>query len=381
MHLLCVREREIQAFVPQDYWSVWVTYEEGFKAFYRSSPKPQHKSAKDSGDKKAEKESERVTSQERADELVAIAQIHPHQVLQIEGKQASQSPPPPFVTSTLQQAAGSKLHFSPEQTMKVAQSLYEKGHITYMRTDSVILSAPFCKSVRQYLQQHDPTNVPRKTTRHRAVKGSQEAHEAIRPTEVNHLPQQLQRALSSDEARLYELIWNRAVASQCAPAQLRKTRIVTQSGEAYWEARGQVLEFAGYTRYWNNISADSVLPAVTQGQALRRSQAQADQKQTQPPPRYSEPKLVKLMEQKGIGRPSTYAPTIKTLRQREYVSLLQGKLQPTALGLELDGALEKLLPDLIQPEFTAQMETALDAMALWAGLRPSQLGNKNGNPI
>ncbi|MEB3211844.1 MAG: type I DNA topoisomerase [Leptolyngbyaceae bacterium] len=363
LHLLCMREREIQAFVPQDYWSVWVMYGEGFKAFYRSSPKPQRKSSKDSEDKRADKESEQVTSQERADELVAIARSHPHQVLQIEGKQTTQSPPPPFVTSTLQQAAGSKLHFSPEQTMKVAQALYEKGHITYMRTDSVVLSAPFCESVRQYLQQHDPTNVPRKTTRHRTVKGAQEAHEAIRPTDVNHLPSHLQRELSSDEARLYELIWNRAVASQCAPARLRKTRIVTQSGDAYWEARGQVLEFAGYTRYWNNISADSVLPAMTQGQALQLEQAQAEQKQTQPPPRYSEPKLVKLMEQKGIGRPSTYAPTIKTLRQREYVGLLQGKLQPTALGLELDGALEKLLPDLIQPEFTAQMETALDAIA------------------
>lgn len=363
LHLLCVREREIQAFVPQDYWSVWVIYGEGFKAFYRSSPKPQRKSTKNAEDQSAESESDRVRSQDRADELVAIAQTHSHKVLHIEGKQTTQSPPPPFITSTLQQAAGSKLHFSPEQTMKVAQALYEKGHITYMRTDSVILSAPFCESVRQYLQQHDPTNVPRKTTQHRTIKGSQEAHEAIRPTDVNHLPQQLQRELSSDQAQLYELIWNRAVASQCAPARLRKTRIVTQSGEAYWEARGQVLDFAGYTCYWNNISADSVLPAITQGQALQLEQAQADQKQTQPPPRYSEPKLVKLMEQKGIGRPSTYAPTIKTLRQREYVGLLQGKLQPTALGLELDGALEKLLPDLIQPEFTAQMETALDAIA------------------
>lgn len=365
LHLLCVREREIQAFVPQDYWSVWVSYREGFKAFYRSSPKSKQISA--TGEEKgAEKESERVTSQERANELVAIAQSHPHQVIQIEGKQTTQSPPPPFVTSTLQQAAGSKLHFSPEQTMKVAQALYEKGHITYMRTDSVVLSAPFCDSVRQYLQQHDPSNLPRKATQHRAIKGSQEAHEAIRPTDVNHLPQHLQSQLSGDEARLYDLVWNRAVASQCAPARLRKTRIVTQSGEAYWEARGQVLEFAGYTRYWNNISADSVLPALTQGQPLTLEKAQADPKQTQPPPRYSEPNLVKLMEQKGIGRPSTYAPTIKTLRQREYVDLLQGKLKPTLLGLDLDAALEKLLPDLIQPEFTARMETALDAIATGA---------------
>ncbi|MBD0269364.1 MAG: type I DNA topoisomerase [Cyanobacteria bacterium Co-bin8] len=364
LHLLCKRERDIQAFVPQDYWSVWVDYREGFKAFYRSSPKPQRQAAKDIAQEQGtEKESERVTSQARADALVAIAQSHPHRVIEIEGKQTKQSPPAPFVTSTLQQSAGSKLHFSPEQTMKVAQSLYEKGHITYMRTDSVILSAPFCESVRQYLQQHDPTNLPRKTTQHRAIKGSQEAHEAIRPTDVNHLPQQLQRELPADEARLYELIWNRAVASQCAPAQLRKTRIVTQSGEAYWEARGQVLEFAGYTRYWNNISSDSVLPALTVGQTLELQKAQADQKQTQPPPRYSEPALVKLMEQKGIGRPSTYAPTIKTLRQREYVELLQGKLKPTPLGLDLDSALETLLPDLIQPEFTAQMEAALDAIA------------------
>ncbi len=363
LHLVCRREREIQGFVSQDYWSVWVTYREGFKAFYRSSPKPPRKTARGSEDNSTEQESERITSQERADELVEMARSHGHQVLNIEGKQTTQSPPPPFVTSTLQQAAGAKLHFSPEQTMKLAQSLYEKGHITYMRTDSVVLSAPFCESVRQYLQQHDPPNVPRKTTRHRAVKGSQEAHEAIRPTDVNHRPHQLQQDLSSDAARLYELIWNRAVASQCAPARLRKTRIVTQSGEAYWEARGQVLEFPGYTRYWNNLRADSVLPAVTQGQTLQLDQAQADQKQTQPPPRYSEPKLVKLMEQKGIGRPSTYAPTIKTLRQRDYVELHQGKLKPTPLGLELDTALEKLLPDLIQPEFTAQMETALDAIA------------------
>jgi len=363
LHLLCRREREIQVFVSQDYWSVWVTYGEGLKAFYRSSPKSPRRVAKSSEDSGSERESERITSQARADELVAIARAQPHHLLQAEGKQTTQSPPPPFVTSTLQQAAGSKLRFSPEQTMKVAQSLYEKGRITYMRTDSVALSVAFCESVRQYLQQQDPTNVPLKATRHRAIKGSQDAHEAIRPTDVNHLPQSIQAELSAAEAKIYALIWSRTVASQCAPARLRKTCLVTQSGQAYWEARGQVLEFAGYARYWNNLSPDAVLPSLIQGQQLRLTHAQADQKHTQPPPRYSEPKLVKLMEQKGIGRPSTYAPTIKTLRQRDYVELTKGKLQPTALGLELDGALKQLLPDLIQPEFTAQMEAALDAIA------------------
>ena len=247
--------------------------------------------------------------------------------------------------------------------MKVAQSLYEAGHITYMRTDSVVLSAPFCTEVKDYLTQNDPTNVPKKAAKHRAVKGAQAAHEALRPTKVTATPAQLGPTLSSDAEKLYGLIWNRAVASQCCSARLRKTRIVTQAGETYWEARGQVVEFAGYTRYWNNLSADSQLPTLRQNQAVTLKQAQAEKKLTQPPPRYSEPKLVQLMEKKGIGRPSTYAPTIKTLRSRTYVHLLKGKLQPTPLGLALDSALEMLLPDLIEPTFTAKMEADLDAIA------------------
>jgi DNA topoisomerase-1 len=369
LHLLCVREKEIQTFKPQDYWSVWVEYEAGFKAFYRakrtatsgSKPPAGAEPGDDASTGKDSPESDRVTSQAEADRLVTIARTYAHQVVTIEGKITHQSPPPAFITSTLQQAAGAKLRFSPDKTMKVAQSLYEAGHITYMRTDSVMLAELFCAAVRQYLEQHDLTNVPSKTTRHRAVKGAQEAHEAIRPTDVLRSPTHLQA--SADETKLYELIWHRAVASQCCPARLQKTRMVTQSGSIYWEAKGQVVEFPGYTRYWNNLSADTQLPPLQQGQSLILKQAAAEPKQTQPPPRYTEPKLVQLMERKGIGRPSTYAPTIKTLKEREYVQVEKGKLQPTALGMELDGALEKLLPELIQPEFTAQMESALDTIA------------------
>ncbi|MEM9908120.1 MAG: type I DNA topoisomerase, partial [Cyanobacteria bacterium P01_D01_bin.44] len=367
LHLLCLREREIQTFTPQDYWSVWVTYQEGFKAFYRRRPTARRRNADTAKDdtvpQKNTPESDRITTQAEADRLVEMARANPHQVVTVEGNVKHQSPPPPFITSTLQQSAGSKLRFNPDKTMKVAQSLYEAGYITYMRTDSVVLSAPFRAAVRDYLSQHDPTNVPKKTTQHRAVKGAQTAHEAIRPTDVNLTPQQLEGSISSDAAQLYALIWNRAVASQCCPARLRKTRIVTQSGDAFWETRGQVVEFAGYTRYWNNLSADSQLPTLQQGQPLQLKQAQADPKQTQPPPRYTEPKLVQLMERQGIGRPSTYAPTIKTLRDRTYVQLVKSKLQPTELGLALDAALGNLLPDLIQPAFTAQMEAELDAIA------------------
>lgn len=368
LHLLCVREQEIQAFQPQDYWSVWVQYGEGFKAFYRAKLQPGVTQTGDTTDDAAEsresqekqsQESDRVTCQAEADRLVAIARANPHHVVAIEGKTTYQSPPPPFITSSLQQAAGAKLRFSPDKTMKVAQALYEAGFITYMRTDSVTLADPFCAAVRHYLEQHDPTNVPSRTTQHRAVRGAQEAHEAIRPTDVNRSPTQM----SGDEAKLYELIWNRAVASQCCPARLRKTRVVTRSAAVHWEAKGQVIEFPGYTRYWNNLSADAQLPTLQQGQVLTLKHAAADKKQTQPPPRYTEPKLVQLMERKGIGRPSTYAPTIKTLKQRSYVQTEKGKLQPTALGMELDRALEKLLPELIQPEFTAQMEHSLDTIA------------------
>ncbi|MEO0826137.1 MAG: type I DNA topoisomerase [Cyanobacteria bacterium J06642_9] len=367
LHLLCLREREIQAFTPQDYWSVWVSYQAGFKAFYRRRPTASRRHSEatkdDAAAKKDAPESDRIITQAEADRLVAIARTNPHQVVTVEGKIKHQSPPPPFITSTLQQSAGAKLRFNPDKTMKVAQSLYEAGHITYMRTDSVVLSAPFRAAVRDYLSQHDPTNLPKQTAKHRSAKGAQAAHEAIRPTDVNRTPQELKGRLSADAAQLYDLIWNRAVASQCCPARLRKTRIVTQSGEAFWEARGQVVAFAGYTCYWHNLSAESQLPTLQQGQPLQLQQAQADQKQTQPPPRYTEPKLVQLMERQGIGRPSTYAPTIKTLRERTYIQLVKGKLQPTELGLALDAALEKLLPDLIQPAFTAQMEAELDAIA------------------
>lgn len=364
LHLICLREREILAFKPQDYWSVWVEYGEGFKAFYRSAGKPKAvhpKEPEDAPDDPKAPESDKVTTQAEADRIVAIARAEAHVVFSVEGKTAQQSPPPPFMTSTLQQAAGQKLKFSPDKTMKVAQSLYEAGHITYMRTDSVALAASFCKSVQDYLEKHDPDNRPKKVTSHRSSSNSQDAHEAIRPTEITQLPDRLN--LSNDDRKLYELIWNRTIASLCAPVQLQKTRVMTQAGETYWEARGQVVVFAGYTKYWNNLSTDHQLPSLQRGQTLKLKKAQADAKQTQPPPRYSEPKLVQLMERKGIGRPSTYAPTVKTLKEREYVTALKDKLQPTALGLELDAALEKLLPDLIQPEFTAKMEADLDRIA------------------
>ncbi|MCC5636145.1 type I DNA topoisomerase [Nostoc sp. CHAB 5844] len=371
LHLICQREREIDTFVPQDYWSVWVDYAEGFRAFYKGTansltdaPEPETETHDDAaGNNTQAPESKRVLSEAEAIRLVEEARQHPHQVMQVEGKTVYRQPPPPFTTSTLQQAAGSKLKLAPDKTMLLAQKLYEAGLITYMRTDSVMLSPEFCTSARQWLEEHDPQNVPQQVAKHRSAKTAQEAHEAIRPTDVFRPSAQLREELPADEFDLYVMIWKRAIASQCKSAQLRKTQIITQSGALLWQARGQVVEFYGYARYWNNLSKDSVLPVVQQGQALTLENANFEKKQTQPPPRYSEPKLVQLMERKGIGRPSTYAPTVATLKKRGYVHLTKGNLQPTDLGLEVDDFLQKALPDLLEAEFTAKMESALDAIA------------------
>jgi DNA topoisomerase-1 len=370
LHILCQREREIQNFKPQDYWLVSVTYAEGFKAYYfgenASSPTPQEEAEErdDAGEGEEKKiEATRVLSEAEADRLVTSARQYPHKVIRVEGKTISKSPPPPFTTSSLQQAAGSRLKWSPDKTMQVAQKLYEGGYITYMRTDSVHLDPQFCATVRQWLEEKDPQNVPTKTTTHRQSKTAQEAHEAIRPTDIRKASSELKQEIAAEEFELYLLIWLRTVASQCKPAQLVKSRIITQSGKVFWQAKGQVVAFLGYAKYWKDLSADSVLPQVSQGQPLTLTDAGHEKKQTQPPPRYTEAKLVQVMERRGIGRPSTFAPTVKTLKERGYAEVQKRQLQATTLGLEVDGFLQKTLPELLEAEFTAQMEDKLDAIA------------------
>lgn len=366
LHLVCQQEREIQAFVPEDYWSVFVDYAEGFRAYYHGSTQANdqdYTNIEDSGSEAKTEESTRVLSQAGADSLVAIAQNNSHQVTSIEGRVAPKKPPAPFTTSALQQAAGSRLKFSPEQTMQVAQKLYEAGLITYMRTDSVALSPDYCSVARRWLEQNDADNIPKKVAKQKVSKQAQEGHEAIRPTDIFKPSAELKQSLPDDQFKLYVLIWKRALASQCKPAQIRKTIVLSQSGDIQWKAKGNLVEFAGYSKYWKDIKADRELPALTEQQALTLAQANSEQKQTQPPPRYREPKLVEIMEKKGIGRPSTYDSTIKTIKTRGYVELIKGRLQPTSMGLEVDQFMGGALPELLEAEFTAQMESSLDAIA------------------
>jgi len=369
--LLVQRELQIRHFKPQTYFSLSVDYKEGFKAFYCAAPKSAATGegeavTGDSGEVQAAPESDRVLTQAEADQLVAIARQSPHQVLRMDQQQTAQKPPAPFTTSTLQQAAGSRFKLSPDQTMALAQTLYEQGLITYMRTDSVALATVFTATVQQYLTQHDPERLPSKAATFSNKAGAQEAHEAIRPTDVFKTPANV--GLDGDPLKLYTLIWQRTVATQCAPALINKVRVLIQAGTTHWQARGQTLASAGYSHYWPNIGGDARLPNLQPQQGLTANKVSAESKQTQPPGRYTEPTLVQAMEQKGVGRPSTYASTIATLKDREYITLAkgkgsQGKLEVTAMGLELMKVLDALLPGIVRPTFTAEMEAALDDVA------------------
>lgn len=367
LHLVADLETKIRNFKPQDYWSVYVDYKEGFRAFYErgvagEEPEEEISDASDPAERKVA-EGDRITTQGEADRLVALAQSQPHKVVSVEGKTVSRQPPAPFTTSTLQQSASAKLKLSPDATMSIAQKLYEGGFITYMRTDATFLAPPFVEAARSWLKANDPQNLPDKATSHKSGKNAQEAHEGIRPTDISKTPTSLEGELQASALVLYGLIWNRTVASLSQPARIRQTRILSQSGTARWLAKGQVVEFKGFAKYWRSLGSDAEMPAVKQGQSLTLDQAASDKKKTQPPNRYSEAQLVQVMERKGIGRPSTFASTLTTLKNRSYVRVTKNKLEPTERGMEVDRFLSQSMPDLVDTDFTAQMESELDRIA------------------
>ncbi len=372
LHILCHRERQIQDFKPEPYWTVWVDYKEGFRAYFQGKEaiegeKPEANDSNERDDSEAtdtkKVESVRVTTEAEAQRLVALARSQPHRVVKVESKLTYKKPPAPFITSALQQAAGARLKFSPEKTMKIAQHLFESGLITYHRTDSTNLSEDFVTAARKYLQEKDPHNLPTSAPKFRSKKNAPSAHEAIRPSDLTRPSAQLQQELDSENFALYELIWRRAMASQCQSAQINKTKITSKSGGVYWFAKGQVLKFAGYMRYWRDFGGNSELPPVQEGDSLTLEKADSERKMTQPPPRYSEAKLVQVMERQGIGRPSTYSSTVKTLKERSYVKIIKGKLQATELGLSVDRFQSGAFPELVESKFTAEMEEQLDAIA------------------
>jgi DNA topoisomerase-1 len=359
LHLICERERERLAFRPERYWTLKSRYSEGLEALYE----PPAEIARPG----EEPPPPRVRSEAEAKRIEAIARSQPHIVQSQEAKEERRNPPPPLITSSLQQMAGARFKYAPKKTMQIAQQLYEgiegKGLITYMRTDAVVLSPEFVAEARKWLQANAPKAMAERPPFFRAKEGAQAAHEAIRPTYAQLTPEEAEPLLSREQFNIYTLIWERAMASQCKPARLSRDQVVIACADTRWIARGMRVLDPGYLRFWKNTEEEKELPRLRPGQKLGFREVEVDSRVTEPPSRYTEPKLVQLMEKKGIGRPSTYASTIATLKDRDYAALEKNFLAPTPLGMATDEALTKALPDLVDTDFTAKMESALDDIA------------------
>ena len=359
LHLICEREHERLAFVPDDYWTLHSHYGQGLVAQYEAPVPAGHRS---------DDEPIRVSTAEEAKRIEGIARTNPHVVSGVEESDDKRLPQPPLMTSSLQQMAGVRLRLSPLRTMQIAQELYEgvggkSGLITYMRTDAATLSPEFIIEARAWLAENAPDALAERSPTFRSKASAQGAHEAIRPTSVLLTPDDARRFLNPEQRGLYKLIWDRAVASQCKPARLSKTKIEVKAAETKWIARGHRVVDPGYLRFWNNIEEETIFPTLKTGQVLNLKDLKVEKRTTQPPSRYSEAKLVQLMERLGIGRPSTYASTIATLKERDYCLLDKGALAPTALGLSTDDVLTRAMPDLVDVGFTARMEDSLDQIA------------------
>jgi DNA topoisomerase-1 len=378
VRLVVEREQEITAFKPEEYWTVEALVEG------QSPPPFTAKVAKLDG-RKVE-----LTNEGGAREVVDIIKSAALTVAGVERKERRKNPPAPFITSKLQQEASSKLRFSPKRTMGLAQRLYEGvevgddglvGLITYMRTDSTRLSDDAVADARGFItEKYGATFLPVEPVIYKSKKGAQDAHEAIRPTSLKYDPETVRAAWaggkgggrdereSEDLLKLYTLIWNRFVACQMVAAIFDQTSIDISAGRVELRASGQVMKFPGFLSVYaetvedaaNEDETGAALPELHEGESIRLIETKPEQHFTQPPPRFSEATLVKELEEKGIGRPSTYAAILSTIQDRGYVEKKEGRLHPTELGVMVNGLLVKSFPDIVSTDFTAQMEERLD---------------------
>jgi DNA topoisomerase-1 len=295
-----------------------------------------------------------------------LGQCPPFTVRSVEKKRTTSKPPAPFITSTLQQSASSRLSFGAQRTMRAAQTLYESGHITYMRTDSTHLSGDALTMARSYVgKTFGERYVPEKPNFYSSSnKSAQEAHEAIRPTDASFTPKDAHAKLGADESKLYQLIWNRFIACQMPPAEFDQTTVTiatkTKEGDAVFRATGRKLVFDGYMKVAGVASEDQLLPELSEGKSVFPIEIDPTQHFTQPPPRYTEASLVKALEQLGIGRPSTYASIVDTIQKREYVVQQDRRFYATMLGSVVTDKLIQAFPKIMDVQFTAGMELELD---------------------
>jgi len=368
VRLLADREREVQAFVPVEYWSL--------HARLRGKNPPEFVAAlKEIRGEKAD-----LPGEARVQEIITGLRGKRWTVKAVNRGERKRNPAPPFITSTLQQEAARKLHFSAKKTMLLAQQLYEGievgaegplGLISYMRTDSVHVSREAQEEAREWVGGRLGADyLPPSPPVYRSKKGAQEAHEAIRPSDAAKEPKALARFLTKDQLALYRLIWERFLASQMLPAIYDTLGADIQAGDCLFRAQGSTLRFPGFTAVYvesreesevaSEEEAEAVVPLLTVGEELSLQALDPKQHFTQPPPRYNEASLIKLLEERGIGRPSTYAQIMSTIQERGYVRREKGTLYPTELGLHVTDFLVPLFPGIMDVEFTAQMEEDLD---------------------
>ncbi|MDD5063802.1 MAG: type I DNA topoisomerase [Phycisphaerae bacterium] len=393
--IIVEREREIRAFKPKEYWLIPAVFTTDLQGDYRQewanfvTPKTEDDKPPTIAEQnewlikhnafkadliKVGDEKFTASTQAEAEKIFSALKDAKFKVASVEKKESVSHPPAPFITSTLQQTAANQLGFATKRTMRVAQQLYEgidlgsMGHlglITYMRTDSTHLSGEAVQEVRNYIDKNiGDKYLPEKANFYASKKGAQQAHEAIRPTDVDFTPSDIKQFLTEEQYKLYDIVWRRFVACQMASAKWEQTTLditaETSAGRCGYRATGRVMIFDGFSRMWGTPSNLQHLPALKQNQDLAAVDIKAEQHFTKPPARYTEASLVKALEKEGIGRPSTYASIISTIQEREYVEQTDKKFFATDLGEVVTDKLNEYFPKIMDIAFTRYMEEELD---------------------
>ncbi|MDP3731211.1 MAG: type I DNA topoisomerase [bacterium] len=369
LRLVVEREREIQSFVKEEYWSIEAELSDKEKNAFRARLIKIGEKALEKLDLKNENGAKKIV-----DDLAGSA----YRVKEVVKKEASRHPAPPFTTSTLQQESSRKLGMSAKQTMLLAQQLYEHGYITYMRTDSHNLAQSALDQAKQVIAEHFGKNYTVPEARHYSnkSKGAQEAHEAIRPTDLSARPEILKSQLDPKQFKIYDLIWKRTLASQMASAMFDQTTVDISAGDKYtFRANGQVLKFDGFIKVYtegrdeqDEEASDSRglsdrLPELSVDEILNLIKLLPLQHFTEPPPRYTDATLIKALEIHGVGRPSTYAPTLSTIQDRKYVEKIEKKYHPVEIGFLVNDMLVENFPEIVDIDFTSHIEEGLDDVA------------------
>ncbi|WP_432359359.1 type I DNA topoisomerase [Sporosarcina sp. UB5] len=363
LRLIIDRENEIKAFIPEEYWSISGQFSKNGKTFEASFYGNASKKMK-------------LENKQQVDEVLSKMSGDEFEIVNVVKKERKRNPASPFTTSSLQQEAARKLNFRARKTMMLAQQLYEGitigkegivGLITYMRTDSTRISEGAKGEAVSFIEKmYGKEFVATSKAKAKESANTQDAHEAVRPTSVMRPPEAMKAYLSRDQYRLYKLIWERFVASQMAPAVLDTVTADLMNGDVKFRATGSEVKFPGFMKVYiegeddREEEKDRILPPLEKGENVKASEIDPKQHFTQPPPRYSEARLVKTLEELGIGRPSTYAPTLDTIQKRGYVTLDAKRFVPTELGEIVHQAVTQYFPDIINIEFTAEMEKSLD---------------------